>query len=228
MAKKTTETLEDFIKKYTSSGAKNYSDFLRGEGDDSELSYASSLKNASMTYDRSRAAYGGSGEAMARRGLTGSGYSAYLDANAYSEMQKSKREALEKKNTSDAQNKIRYADYLKNYENERINALRNTIDGIASYAPTDKDLASEYALYSGLDGDMAEKVAGLGISLGKKEMTSKEMQTLINTLVTKNYSRGNLYYYLTAIGMSQDEANELADVIYKLSSNKKYNYSWSD
>ena len=226
MAKTKTQTLEDFIKKYTLSGTKSYSDFLRGEADDSEYSYASALKNANKTYDRARAHYGASGEAAARRGLTGSGYSDYLDANAYSEMQKTKQDALEKKNVSDAQNRIKYADYLRTYESEREKKLRETIDRIAEYAPKNEELANEYALYSGLDTDIAKEVAALGIELGKKEMSAKDKQTLINTLVTKSYSRGNLYYYLTAIGMSQDEANELADTIYKLSGNKKYN-SWS-
>lgn len=228
MAKKaTTTTLEDFIKKYTSQGAKTYADFLRAEGDKSEDNYAYAERNADIAYDRARAGYGKTAERLASRGLAGGGYSAYLDANAYSEMQKSKREALERRNTSEKTNKIKYSDYLRDYEEKREKKLRDTVEKIAGYSPSDYGTAMEYAQISGLDGDIADIAANLGMEIGKpRKFTAKEKSTLINTLVSKDYSRGNLYYYLTAIGMSQDEANELADTIYKLAKSKKYSYSW--
>ena len=69
--------------------------------------------------------------------------------------------------------------------------------------------------------------AELGVDMSKsKWLTSETKRKLINSLAGKNYSRGSLYYYLTALGMSQDEANELADTIYAISKSKKYNSKW--
>ena len=228
MATKTTKTtLEDFIKKYTASGARTYADFLRAEGDESEDEYAYALKNASASYDRARAGYGTRAETLASRGLSHGGYAAYLDANAYSDMQKAKREALEKKNTSEKRNRIKYSDYLRDYQNEKRKSLKDTIDDIATHAWEDNETASKYALASGLDGEIAEMAAELGVDMSKsKWLTSETKRKLINSLVGKNYSRGSLYYYLTALGMSQDEANELADTIYALSKSKKYSSKW--
>ena len=148
MAKKTTtKTLEDFIKKYTSSGAKTYADFLRREGDESEDTYAYAERNADKTYDRALASYGQKSEKLASRGLSGGGYAAYLDANAYSEMQKTKREALERKNTSEKRNKLKYSDYLKDYQNEREKTLKSVVDDIASRSFDDKETAPSETSY---------------------------------------------------------------------------------
>ena len=218
MSKTTTQTLEDFIKKYTSSGAKNYSDWLKGE-DDGEDAYSKAVTEANKQYERSLSGYGRQGEALSRSRLYDSGYSAYLDANAYSEMQRARGDALEKKNTTDAKNKQKYSEYLKSVESERQKLLNSTLKGIDNYHLTDEDSAYDYAVYSGLDEDTAKIAARLGVSVASS-MTQKEKISLLGTMRSMGLSRGSMYYYLTALGLPQKEANELADLAEKLP--KKY------
>ena len=47
-------------------------------------------------------------------------------------------------------------------------------------------------------------------------MTQKEKISLIGTMRSLDLSRGSMYYYLTALGIPQREANELADLAEKL------------
>ena len=98
MSKNSSVTLEDFIEKYskTAKPKKSYSDWIRERGDTSELDYSNTIKEAQREYDRAGAGYGRQGEALSQSGLLGSGYAAYLDANAYSEFQNAK-EASERK-----------------------------------------------------------------------------------------------------------------------------------
>lgn len=225
MAKNQTQTLEDFIKKYTGAGAKSYSDWLSSVGDTAEQAYAYAQNEANKEYERALSSYGALGEKTAKSGLGGSGYAAYLDANAYSEMQRAKQNALTTKNTQDAQNRIKYSDYLGDYENEREKNLQGIIKSISGYG-TDEDAAYQYALYSGLPEELAKGASQLGINLakGKKAsgtLTQRQKASVMNMLIGKGYSRGNLYYFLTAMGLSQDEANSMADTIYKISGEKK-------
>ena len=220
MAKTTTETLEDFIKKYTSSGAKSYSDWLSAEGED-DSTYEKAISDASSAYDRALSTYGKRAEALSRKGLLGGGYSDYLDANAYSEMQTARQNDLREKNTSDVKNRIKYSDYLKDYSNERYKKMHNVIEGINENYIGDEEEAYKYALYNGIPSSIAAELSkfGAGIS-GVNGMSPNQKSKLITTLASNGYSRGNLYYLLTALGMSQNDANELADTIYKLSKGK--------
>ena len=221
MSKSTTSTLEEFIKKYTKSGAKSYSEWLSPteSGDDE---YASALNSAAQEYDRAISGYGRQAEALARKGLLTSGYADYLNANAYSELQKKKQRARADKLATDEANSRKYSDYLADYQSDSYKMLRNSIEEIARQNITDEQKAYNYALFYGIPDELATEVSkfATGIS-GVSSMTAKQKSTLINTLAGKGYSRGNLYYFLTALGMSQKEANELADTIYKLSGTKK-------
>jgi hypothetical protein len=55
--------------------------------------YKSAVAKAISEYDRTRATYGAQGEALARSGLVGSGYSAWADSQAYAKMQDAKENA---------------------------------------------------------------------------------------------------------------------------------------
>lgn len=221
MAKTSTATLEDFIKKYTQSGAKSYSEWLSSQGQ-GELSYESKLRDADYEYDRALSTYGKKAEVLSRGGLGAGGYAAYIDANAYSEMQNAKQNALREKNVTDTQNRYKYSDYLKEYESDRHKVISDTLNAMRDSSITDADSAYEYALYRGIPDELATELSRFNSSTsGINALSAKEKSTLITTLASKGYSRGNLYYLLTALGMSQDEANELADTIYKLSKDTK-------
>ena len=228
MSKSTTSTLEDFIKKYTKSGAKSYSEWL-SPAKSGEDEYASELDSAAQEYDRALSHYGRQAEALGKKGLLTSGYAHYLNANAYSEMQKKKQSALKKRLAADEENRRKYSDYLADYQSDSYKMLRNSIQEIAGQDITDEEKAYKYALFYGIPDELATEVSkfATGIS-GVSGMTARQKSTLINTLAGKGYSRGNLYYFLTALGMSQKEANELADTIYKLSSTKKTTTSSSE
>ena len=228
MSKSTTSTLEDFIKKYTKAGAKSYSEWL-SPAQSGESEYADALNRATQEYDRAISGYGRQAEALGKRGLLTSGYADFLNANAYSEMQKKKQKARADKLATDEANRHKYSDYLADYQSDSYKMLRNSIEEIARQDITDEEKAYKYALFYGIPDELATEVSKFATSMsGVPGMTTKQKSTLINTLAGKGYSRGNLYYFLTALGMSPREANELADTIYKLSGSKKTTTSSSD
>ena len=213
--KATTATFEDFIKKYTNSGTLSYSDWLTQTKGNEARQYAEEMKDASDTYARSLSGYGQRAEALAKNGLQRSGYSDFIDANAYSEMQRSKESALQRMNESAKENRLRYSDYVRGEQSKKYKNITDAINKIAGYDKIGEDEAYSYALSAGLPAELARKVGELGKSLSRPQ--SSAVSSILSRVIGKGYKRDSLYYYFKSLGFSQDESNELADVAYNLS-----------
>ena len=236
MANNSNVTLEDFIKKYNASKKKKqktYSQYLREIGDTSEADYAEAVNEAEKEYDRARSGYGMTGELLGRKGLNGSGYASYLDANAYSELQNSKREAEKARSDTQKKNRSSYGSYLQNEESEQNRLFGDTVDSIYKYGSDNNDAAYKLAVASGLDEESARHAVDIATALSKKEEAPEEIEkdtlsvstrrTLLGELISRGLSGDNALAFLIACGVEEEVAEEIAEAAGKLKkSNPKF------
>ena len=225
MAKKSNVTLEDFINKYNASRKKKqktYSQWLNEQGDSSEMNYAEAINDAQKEYDRARAGYGKTGEALSRKGLNGSGYASYLDSNAYSELQNSKREAEKERNAAALKNRSAYAEYLEKSDSAQNRLASDTLSDIHRYGTDDYETSYKLAIAAGLDEETAKYIADIGIVLNEKEEVIEEPEkttvsvstkrVLLEELLKKRLAGDNAVAYLMACGIEKEEAEQMAEV----------------
>ena len=91
---------------------------LKSKADDT---YKRSIINAQNTYDHSRSAYGENAAALGNMGLTGSGYSQYLDSKAYAQRSADMNAAGAVRADAYANADAKYMDYLNQKETEAKN-----------------------------------------------------------------------------------------------------------
>ena len=215
MENKTTVTLEDFIKKYNESkqkSKKTYSEWLNEQGDMTETNYSQAIIDAQKEYDRARSGYGRTGEVLSQKGLNGSGYASFLDSNAYSELQNSKREAEKAKNAAQTKNKSAYASYLQDLDSKQDKLTKDALSNFYKYGARDYDSSYKLAIASGLDEETAKYVAELGVAIGagsgKISVNTKRM--LLSELTRRHITGDSARAFLMACGVGAEEAEEMA------------------
>lgn len=186
-----------------------YASWLELYGTDAKAAYAKAARAADITYDRAGSRYGARGEAVARAGLTGSGYGDYLDGVAYATHARALADAAEKQAETARQNRRDYADYLT-AESKRRQSLLGSIKG---QGITDEATAEAYARACGMsDGDAAVigtlvgkmRESGSGVSVHQKV---KVMQYMVNQEMPREVA----YSYALTCGMTEQEAREMAE-----------------
>ena len=228
MAKKSNVTLEDFIKNYNASKKrkqKTYSQWLSEQGDLSEVNYAEAVNEAQKEYDRAKAGYGKTGEVLSQSGLNGSGYASFLDSNAYSELQNSKREAEKERRTASIKNRSAYAEYLEKEDSEQNRLVGDTVADIYRYGSSNYESSYKLAIAAGLDEETAKHAAEIGIALnaeraaaeaGKKgTVSASARRTLLKDLIEKRLTGEKAIAYLVACGISEAEAEQMAEAAEK-------------
>jgi hypothetical protein len=108
--------------------------------------YKRDLITARNTYDQSRSGYGTQAAALGNMGLTGSGYSAYLDSKAYGQMQADKNAAARKRDDTKSALDVSYMDYLNQQNANKTNAYANLYSTI-NYSTTDTDIDNYGKIY---------------------------------------------------------------------------------
>lgn len=212
-------TLEDFIKNYkkTEKKPKSYSEWLNEQGNQPDFS--DEIAEAQKEYDRKKASYGKRGEALSSRGLLGSGYAAYLDANAYSELQSTRRGIDEKRDLHELQKRKGYADYLSR-ENEKTEALgEKVLKNIIEYKAGDSSAAHLLGLMAGLDPESAKAIAEAGSSVVKYTegiMDSEQKRAILYQTIDRRLSGNEAFAFAIACGMNEDDAQKIVDATDKL------------
>lgn len=106
---------------------------LKSKADDT---YKRSIINAQNTYDHSRSAYGENAAALGNMGLTGSGYSQYLDSKAYAQRSADMNAAGAVRADAYANADAKYMDYLNQKEPEAKNAYMALYEALTKDATT--------------------------------------------------------------------------------------------
>ena len=225
MSSTSSVTLMDFVEKLQKSKEKSYSEWLKENGDTTDYNFSKELENANKEYDRARATYGKTAESLSKYGLTGSGYASFLDANAYSELQSSKRAALERKNLAEAKNKSSYSTYLTSEKEKKTASILDAINNIVEYNITDYDSAYKLGLASGLDEEGAALISELGTNLAKSskgKLDANGKRTLIMQLLNEGViGKDKAREVALACGLSEEDADDIARGIEAASSYTK-------
>jgi Mn-dependent DtxR family transcriptional regulator len=208
----TTGSEKESIKKKKAS--KSYAEWLKSHGIASQSIYENSLKDAETEYKMAKAEYGARAEALAKSGLSGSGYSDYLSAKAYEAMQKNKFNAKNAFQENERQNVAGYETYLANIKSEQNKLYKSTGDDIIKNQITKYDEAYRFAVESGLSSEKAEKLAKTATKIVNDEIKKAISKLIIeNKLSDKEASAYAIFH-----GLSKEDADELAKFA------KSYNY----
>ena len=222
-------TLEDFIKNYIQSKAKSntaesYEAWLSKNGIDSERIYADSIRDITGDYKRAKSEYGSLAESLGKLGLTASGYSDYLNGKAYSEMQRRKSGARDKYAENEAKNRQGYAKYLEERAESESSKYKSIIKSISDAGIMNYDDAYNYAVSAGLSGQAAEVAAQNASDIVRK----KARENVLKTIISENFNTKQAREYALALGLSESEADELADYANKINRDSYYSSDYLD
>lgn len=210
MAKK---SLQNFIKNYlnsrlTSESEEDYSSWKRKNGINTTATLSKELTDADTEYQRSLAGYGRLGEQIGSLGLNKSGYAAFLNDVAGDTLKK--RIISADKSYGDAELKGRkgYSEYIKATSEAKSKLIKEAKSHLADKGFTNYDDAYAAATEMGLSEKEADSLA--------KESTEKAVKNarlkVISAIVNKRYSGKQAKEYATALGLSVELADELAEL----------------
>lgn len=152
------------------------------------------------------AEYGASGEALAVKGLTGSGYSSYLNSLIAKNNDKEIAKAIRASKIDEYKRISGYRRYVESYNSAQEKIKEGVIERIKEIACFDKDRAYNMALEAGLSKENAMFTATRGIILAKQEAILEAIE----------YSRKNDLYsysarkYALNIGLDEHSADLVA------------------
>lgn len=141
---------------------------LKSKADDQ---YKRDILNAQNTYDQSKSAYGTKAASLSNMGLTGSGYSDYLDSRAYGQMQADKNAAIRTRDETKLAADTRFMDYLNQQETNKTNMFNSLYDNAGNFSNADID---NLAAINGLS---TEQVAAL--KAGRREKVISALDAAI-------------------------------------------------
>ncbi len=219
-------TLQDFVKSYVqnkkhTTSEEDYRRWLSENGIKSEKIYADSIRDITSDYKTSKSEYGALAESLSSLGLTASGYSDYLNGKAYSEMQKRKESARNKYAENELKNRKGYSEYLTALAKEEKSNYENVVSAIADAGILDYEKAYKFALEQGLSESSAE----LAAKNASDSVRRKTRENALKTIIGQNFGRTQALEYSLALGLSESEAEELAEYADKIN---RQNYYSSD
>lgn len=212
--------LEEFIEQYLKNKkAEDYESWLSRYGEDSDGQYRDTVAAADSLYAESLATHGKKSAALLANGMTGSGYSDYLDGVAYAEKMRGRAEADRQRQESEARNRKGYAAFLDQateYGEKKVQEERERNDDAISELLSQKTLdfvsAKKYLLYRGMDEDTAQAVATTCVYLTRNSDT--RAQRVLQHALANFYGFNATYNYAIANGLTESVAKQIAGAAY--------------
>lgn len=126
----------------------SFEEYILSQKSKADDQYKRDILNAQNTYDQSKSAYGTKAASLSNMGLTGSGYSDYLDSRAYGQMQADKNAARDTRQNAYNQLDAKYMDYLNQKETASKNAYISMLGTITADTPLSEieNFANAYGL----------------------------------------------------------------------------------
>ncbi len=214
---KTAGTIEEFVENYIENkkkagSAENYKEWVLTNGINSSKTYADTVRDITLDYNRAKSEYGTRAEKLGELGLSASGYSDYLSGKAYSEMQKRKQSAKESYAENEMKNLSGYSKYLSEKKSEAKKLYDNVVSEITASKIIDYDKAYEYAISAGLDDESAAIAAKSASDTAYKNLRNE----VLNTIIARNFEESQAREYALAMGLGEYEADELAEYAFKI------------
>ena len=171
-----------------------YEEYINGLKSTAETTRERELIDARSAYEQNRATYGRKAQELSRLGLTGSGYSQYIDSRAYAGMRDDLKAADAK--YSDAIRNIdgMYASYLQQKESEKNAMYADLFKNIGSFTASDiSNFGSQYGLSE-------EQI---------KALTDKRQNISYQELINGGYDKTTLDTALSSGDITQTHYDEL-------------------
>lgn len=158
--------------------------------------------NARNNYEHSLSAYGSNAAKLGNMGLAGSGYTDYLDSQAYAQMRADQNAAAATKAATIADADAKYVQYLDEKETSKSNAYANMMTNIGSYTTTQIDSLGKQLGFS--DPQIAELKAAR-----KSYKTENSVSNIINNI--SNYSVETINRLAKSEGFTDDQKTAIKE-----------------
>lgn len=158
--------------------------------------YKRDIIDAQNTYDHSRSAYGNQAAALGNMGLTGSGYSDYLDSKAYGQMQADKNTAATRRDTTKYEADVKYADYLDQQESNKTSLFNSLYYNAGSLSNADID---NLAAINGFTPEQvtmlkAARLERIKTALDSTDYEKKDLDSLFDVSIPEEKALYDTYY----------------------------------
>jgi hypothetical protein len=174
---------------------------------DAEIERRRAVVDAGNAYDHNRSSYGNNAAALGAMGLTGSGYSQYLDSKAYAQMrgdinaadrtkQMAASEAEGVRANTESQADSIYMDYLNQKEANKTNMFNTLYDNAGSLTNVDID---NLAAMNGFTPEQvtalkAGRLDRIKASLDSTDYEKKDLDSLFDVSIPEEKALYDTYY----------------------------------
>ncbi len=211
--------LANFIEQYLKNKKiSDYEGWLALYGKDAESAYAEERAAADTEYAASRAEYGKKASLLYGRGLSGSGYSDYLNGVAYGARTAARDRALQKRNATTEENERGYLAYLDGLRKEEESAAaakdaeeKKIYNDLLSKSFMDEKTALTYLLGRGIEEEKAKKMAKESMEIMRGSRTY--FNQIISELSAMNWGYQACYRYALEKGLSETAAESIATIV---------------
>lgn len=211
---KLTSFIENYLKNKKIS---DYEGWLALYGKDGEKAFRAEKAEADTAYMTARAEHGNRASSLYGKGLSGSGYSDYLNHAAYATRQSTLSEALRKRTETEKENERGYLSYITDaaeQEAERKEAEKkeekSIFSGLLTKGLLDEESAVAYLKLQGVDEARARELAAESISIQKG--SQRYITQLINEAAAANMDYYTAYAYALTKGLDEEKAKEAATI----------------
>ena len=196
----------------TSKTYKSYEEYLAEQKSKPSERFYDSLRKIEKEFQAQRSTYGTNAESLGEKGLSGSGYAAFLDAGAMRSRKAKQADAASTLLAEQAEQKSGYQSYLTN-EKKRLYSLERSVQSsILASETVDSKLALEMARGAGLSDEHARAVAKRAVALN----VNKKKFTIMNYIRKQMISPANAVLYGEAYGLPEYALKEIYDYAVKL------------
>lgn len=227
-----TSFIENYLKNKKIS---DYEGWLALYGKDTDMPHREAKAAADTAYASTKAEYGTRANALHNRGLSGSGYSDYLNHAAYAERQSAFTDALRKKAETEAENKRGYLSYMESMTKEaevaekaKTDKENSAFQSLLSQNLLDEDAAVTYLTLRGIDEGRAKELASESIKIQKG--SKGYLNQLINEAIEGNMDYYTAYAYALAKGLDEQDAEDAATIaafrVAKRKNIRSYGYNY--
>lgn len=224
---KLTSFIENYLKNQKIS---DYEGWLALYGKDGEGEYREAKAQADTAYANARAEYGARASALYAKGLSGSGYSDYLNHAAHATRESALSEALRKKKDTETENQRGYLSYLTDLaaEEEAARAAKEKEEGkiftdLLSQNLLDEKSAVTYLMTRGIDEEQAKTLAAESLKIQKGSRSY--LNQIINEAEASNMDYYTALAYARAKGLDDESAQSVATVAAFRVANRKNIYA---
>ena len=214
MAKKLENFIENYLKNKKIS---DYEGWLALYGKDGDAAFRAEKAEADTAYATSRAEQGRRASTLYKKGLSGSGYSDYLNHAAYATRQEALTSAHRKRRETEEENERGYLSYLeeaaKAEEKEQAakeDEEKTIFSDLLSKKLLDEKSAVTYLTMRGIDEKKARELASQSVKILKG--SSEYLNQLINEAEAANMDYYSAYLYAREKGLEESAAKQAATI----------------